>query len=168
MVKLSFFPRLSTAKPAPSNNAQSKKDVQTIMEKSPDKITEKSINTSTSEKSLDIIIEEKTGLQISPVSSSSGINKKSLQIIEIGKTISPKKNVKKSNAAEKTSLQIIEIGKNISPNLKSKEEPPIQNSSITVLQKSVDGRLVEVGKSLPKINTSISGKKPLKFRTNSC
>ena len=167
MVKLSFFPRLSTAKPAPSNNAQSKKDVQTIMEKSPDKITELSISTS-SEKTLDSIIEGKTGLQISPVSSSSGINKKSLQIIEIGKTISPKTNVKKSNAAEKTSLQIIEIGKNISPNLKSKEDPPIQNSSITVLQKSVDGRLVEVGKSLPKINTSISGKKPLKIRTNSC
>ena len=149
MVKLSFFPRLSTAKPAPSNNAQSKKIIQTIMEKSPDKITEKSVNT------LDSIIEGKTGIQISPVSSSSG-NKNSLQIIEIGKTISPITNAKKSNAAEKTSLQIIEIGKNISPNLKSKEEPPIQNSSITVLQKSVDGRLVEVGKSLPKIKTSIS------------
>ena len=162
MVKLSFFPRLSTAKPAPSNNAQSKKDVQTIMEKSPDKITEKSMNT------LDSIVEGKTGLQISPVSSSSGINKKSLQIIEIGKTISPKTNVKKSNAAEKTSLQIIEIGKNISPNLKSNaEESPIQKSSITVLQKSVDGRLIEVGKSLPKIKTSISGKKPFK-RTNLC
>ena len=166
MVKLSFFPRLSTAKPAPSNNAQSKKNVQTIMEKSHDEITEKLINTS-SEKSLDSIIEEKSVLQISPVSKSSG-NKKSLQIIEIGKNISPMTNVKKSNAAEKTSLQIIEIGKNISPNLKSKEEPPIQNSSITILQKSVDGRLIEVGKSLPKINTSISGKKHLKFRTNSC
>ena len=115
MIKLSFFPRLSTAKPAPSNNAQSKKNVQTIMEKSPDKITEKSINTSTSEKSLDSIVEGKTGLQISPVSSSSGtsgINKKSLQIIEIGKNISPKTNVKKSNDADKTSLQIIEIGGN--------------------------------------------------------
>ena len=161
MVKLSFFPRLSTAKPAPSNNAQSKKNVQTIMEKSPDKITEKSIST------LDSINEGKTGIQISPVSTSSG-NTKSLQIIEIGKNILPMTNVKKSNAAEKTSLQIIEIGKNISPNLKSKEEPPIQNSSITVLQKSVDGRMVEVGKSLPKINTSISGKKPLKFITNLC
>ena len=72
--------------------------------------------------------------------------------------------VKKSNAAEKTSLQIIEIGKNISPNLKSNaEESQIQKSSITVLQKSVDGRLIEVGKSLPKI----SGKKPFK-RTNLC
>ena len=157
MVKLSFFPRLSTAKPAPSNNAQSKKNVQTIMEKSPHKITEKSLTTS--EKSLD---EGKTGIQISPVSSSSG-NKNSLQIIEIGKNISPITNAKKSNAAEKTSLQIIEIGKNISPNLKSKEDPPIQNSSITVLQKSVDGRLVEVGKSLPKINTSILGKNAFKF-----
>ena len=156
MVKLSFFPRLSTAKPAPSNNAQSKKDVQTIMEKSPDKNTEKSINTS-GEKSLDSIIEGKTGIQISPVSKSAG-NKKSLQIIEIGKNISPKTNVKKYNDADKTSLQIIEIGKNISPkHLKSNEETPIRNSSITVLQKSVDGTLVEVGKSLPKINTSILG-----------
>ena len=167
MVKLSFFPRLSTAKPAPSNNAQSKKNVENIMEKSPDKITELSISTS-SEKTLDSIIEGKTGLQISPVSSSSGINKKSLQIIEIGKNISPKTNVKKYNDADKTSLQIIEIGKNISPNLKSNaEESPIQKSSITVLQKSVDGRLIEVGKSLPKIKTSISGKKPFK-RTNLC
>ena len=166
MVKLSFFPRLSTAKPAPSNNAQSKKNVQTIMEKSPDKNTEKSINTS-GEKSLDSIIEGKTGIQISPVSKSAG-NKKSLQIIEIGKNISPKTNVKKYNDADKTSLQIIEIGKNISPNLKSNaEESPIQKSSITVLQKSVDGRLIEVGKSLPKIKTSISGKKPFK-RTNLC
>ena len=155
MVKLSFFPRFSSAKPA-SNNAQSKKNVQTIMEKSPDKNTEKSINTS-GEKSLDSIIEGKTGIQISPVSKSAG-NKKSLQIIEIGKNISPKTNVKKYNDADKTSLQIIEIGKNISPkHLKSNEETPIRNSSITVLQKSVDGTLVEVGKSLPKINTSILG-----------
>ena len=145
MVKLSFFPRFSSAKPA-SNNAESKKNVETTcIEKSPEKITEKSLN---SEKSLNISATTgKSGLQISPD------NKKSLQIIEIGKNISP--NLKFN---EEKSLQIIEIGKNISPkHLKSNEETPIRNSSITVLQKSVDGTLVEVGKSLPKINTSILG-----------
>ena len=141
MVKLSFFPRFSSAKPASKKNVAT-----TSIEKSPEKITEKSLN---SEKSLDISATTtgKSGLQISPD------NKKSLQIIEIGKNISP--NLKSN---EEKSLQIIEIGKNISPkHLKSNEETPIRNSSITVLQKSMDGTLVEVGKSLPKINTSILG-----------
>lgn len=137
MVKLSFFPTFS--KPV-SNNAQIKKNV----EKSPEKITKKSLN---SEKTLDIITSAttgKSGLQISPVSSASGKVvhhfAKNFQIIEIGKNISPS-----------------------TPNLKSNEETtPIRNSSITVLKKAVDGTMVEVGKSLPKINNSILGKKEKK------
>ena len=133
MVKLSFFPTFS--KPV-SNNAQIKKNV----EKSPEKITKKS---------LDIIASStatgKSGLQISPVSSASGKVvhhfAKNFQIIEIGKNISPSST----------------------PNLKSNEETtPIRNSSITVLKKAVDGTMVEVGKSLPKINNSILGKKEKK------
>ena len=126
MVKLSFFPTFS--KPV-SNNAQIKKNV----EKSPEKITKKSLDIITSTTG-------KSGLQISPVSSASGKVvhhfAKNFQIIEIGKNISPS-----------------------TPNLKSNEETtPIRNSSITVLKKAVDGTMVEVGKSLPKINISILGK----------
>ena len=126
MVKLSFFPTFS--KPV-SNNAQTKKNI----EKSPEKITKKSLDIITSTTG-------KSGLQISPVSSASGKVvhhfAKNFQIIEIGKNISPS-----------------------TPNLKSNEEKtPIRNSSITVLKKAVDGTMVEVGKSLPKINISILGK----------